>query len=168
MDRIIYGANWYVDTLNQRLRLARVTLPNLSQSMETFTAGGGFFNLEIPSGIEALRAPFTLNGAHEDIRSLFGREPGDWTTFYYYERLRDIVNGQNKGRVVAIKGLIGSVRQPQVTGKRGDPAEYEVQSIVLYEDIMDGRVIHRFDVFNNRLVIDGTDYTAEHNGIIAA
>ena len=55
-----------------------------------------------------------------------------------------------------------------MTGKRGDPAEYEVQSIVLYEDIMDGRVIHRFDVFNNRLVIDGTDYTAEHNGIIAA
>ncbi|PWV97698.1 hypothetical protein DFR52_106223 [Hoeflea marina] len=168
MDRIIHGANWYVDTLNQRLRLADITLPALNRAKETLQLGGGFFNLAIPYEIEELEAPFSLNGAHEDIRGLFGREPGDWTTFYYYERLRDIVKGENKGRVVILKGLVNEVTQAKVTGKKGDATGYKVGSIIEYRDIVDGKEIHRFDVFNNHLVIDGVNYSNSHNEIIAA
>ncbi len=168
MDAIIYGANWYVDTLNQRLRLASVKLPDLARAQDTITLGGGWFNFSHPGEIEPMSAPFSLYGAHDDIRSLFGREAGDWTTFYYYERLRDIQSGVNKGRVVILKGLVGRVGQPQVSGKRGGQTEYEVSSIVSYQDIVDGKRIHAFDFFANSLVINGTDYAADHNRIIAA
>ena len=168
MDSVIQGANWYVDTLNQRLRLATVKLPDLTRAQETITLGGGWFNFQHPGEIEPLVAPFALHGAHDDIRSLFGREAGDWTTFYYYERLRDLQRGVNKGRIVILKGLVGRVSQPQVAGKRGGQTEYEVSSIVSYQDIVDGKSIHHFDFFANRLVINANDYTADHNRIIAA
>lgn len=168
MDRIIQGANWYVDTLNQRLRLAEITMPELNRAKEVLQMGGGFFNLSVPYEIEELEAPFSLNGSHEDIRSLFGREPGDWTTFFYYERLRDIVNGVNKGRVVILKGLVTKVTQSKVTGKKGDASGYAVGSIVEYRDIVDGKEIHRFDLFNNHLIMNGVNYSQSHNEIIAA
>lgn len=168
MDSVIYGANWYVDTLNQRLRLDTAQMPALSRVSETIQLAGGWMAFEHPGEIEPLAAPFTLKGGHDDIRSLFGREPGDWTTFYYYERLRDIQAGTNKGRVVILKGLVSSVSQPRVGGKGGGMTDYQVGSIVSYEDIVDGKRIHHFDFFANRLVINGTDYAAEHNAIIAA
>ena len=168
MDRVIYGANWYVDTLNQRLRLDSVQLPNLSRVQDTITLAGSWMSFENPGEIEPLTAPFSLHGSHDDIRSLFGKEAGDWTTFYYYERLRDLQAGKNVGRVVILKGLISAVSQPRVAGKRGGQTEYQVGSIVSYEDIVDGKRIHLFDFFANKMVINGADYSAEHNAIIAA
>lgn len=169
MDRIIYGANWYIDSLNMRLSLARVKLPDMKHVYETLVLGGGWFGLEVPSEIEPLRAEFSLNGGHEYVRRLFGKEPGDYTTFHYYERLRDIMEGQNRGRYVRIRGLVGEVTQPEVRGKKANEVTaYGIRTIMLYEDVMDGQVIHRMDVKNNRLIIDGIDYTAEHNSIIAA
>lgn len=168
MDSLIYGANWYVDTLNQRLRLDTAQMPTLSRVNETIQLAGGWMAFEHPGEIEPLTAPFTLKGAHSDIRSLFGREPGDWTSFYYYERLRDIQNGINKGRVVILKGLIGSVSQPRVSGRAGGMTDYQVASIVSYKDVVDGEIVHLFDFFANKIVIDGVDYSADHNAIIAA
>ncbi len=43
-----------------------------------------------------------------------------------------------------------------------------MSSIVLYHDIMNGETVHKFDVQNNDLIIDGVNYTAEYNTIIAA
>lgn len=168
MDAIIRGANWYCEELNQRLRTTEVQLPSLSRAMETLTPGGGWFQIEMPGEIEALTATIKLNGSHGDIRSRFGREPGDWNTFFYYERLRDIVNGTNTGRLVRLKGLVTGVTQPNVTGLRADPTEYTLGTIVLYHDMVDGQTIHKFDVFNNVLIINGVDYTAEANRILAA
>ena len=168
MDGVIMGANWYVDTLNQRKRLARVRLPRLQKAREAYVAGGGFFRFSMPMEIEELEAPFSMHGSHDDVRSLFGREPGDYTTFFYYERLRDIMVGENRGRVVRLKGLINEVEQAQVEGKKGDTTNYTVGSIVLYHDIVDGRTIHKFDFENNQLVINGVDYSQEHNRLIAA
>lgn len=170
MDRMIMGANWYVDTINQRLRLESVQLPQLTKDMEEFTPGGGFFTLSIPGSIKELEAPFSLNGSHDDVRSLFGREPGDWTNFFYYERLRDITKdaGKNYGRVVQLKGLVNEVEQSEVKGKKGEATKYKIGTIVRYRDVVDGRVVHLFDYFANRLVINGQDYTAEHNRLIAA
>lgn len=167
-DSVIMGANWYVDTLNCRKRLTRARLPRLNKARDAFVAGGGFFRVAMPQEIEELESPFSLRGAHEDVRGLFGREPGDWTTFYYYERLRDIMSGINRGRVVILKGLINEVEQPQVEGKRADTANYTVGSIVLYHDLVDGRTVHKMDFFNNQLVMNGVDYSQEHNRMIAA
>lgn len=165
MDSIISGATWYVDTLNQRLRLDTMRLPALTRVSDR--ASVGWFSLGIPGEIDELTAEFQLRGSHADVRSLFGREPGDWTNFYYYERLRDIVNGVNKGRVVILKGLVSEVEQPETTGKKANgPTRYKVGSIVEYRDMMDGKAIHWFDIFRNKLVINGVDYTAEANQIV--
>lgn len=168
MDSIIMGGNWYVDTLNCRKRLARARMPRLSKAREDYVTGGGFFRVSLPQEIEGLEAPFSLHGSHEDVRSLFGREPGDWTSFYYYERLRDIMEGRNRGRVVTLKGLVNEVEQPQVEGKKADTSNYTVGSVVLYHDIVDGKTVHKFDFFANKLIINGVDYSEEHNRLIAA
>ncbi|WP_020185960.1 phage major tail tube protein [Methylopila sp. 73B] len=168
MDSLIQGANWFVDTLNQRLRIAKLQLPTLSKEMTTLKPGGGFYQLDVPDEVKALESPFSLNGSHGDVRSLFGREAGDWTNFFYYERLRDIQAGSNVGRVVRLKGLLTEVEQAEVAGKKAEETNYKVGTIVLYHDIVDGQTIHKFDFFNNQLVINGVDYTAEHNRLIAA
>ncbi|MEO0496278.1 MAG: phage major tail tube protein [Pseudomonadota bacterium] len=167
MDRLIFGANWYVDTLNTHLSLASVQLPSLARAKETFVTGGGFFNLEVPDAIEGLEADFSLNGSDERVRGLFGREAGDWTSFYYYERLRDIQEGRNLGRVVKLKGLIDTVDQPTATGKKGDAAQYKVGTIVEYKDIVDGKLIHHMEYFSNRLIVDGVNYSEENNRLLA-
>lgn len=168
MDRVIHGGNLYLDTINMRLALNECTLPSLARAKETLQAGGSFFSLAIPGAIEELEATFSLNGGHEYVRKHFGREPGDWSTLYWYERLRDIQKGENKGRIVMMKGLISEVAQPRVSGKKGEATVYKFGSIIQYTDIIDGREVHRMDIFNNQLIIDGVNYTEEHNAIIAA
>ena len=180
MDGLIRGANWYVEELNCRLRLETVKLPTLSREMQQYATGGGFFSLELPAEINPLSAEATMNGAHDDLRSRFGREPGDWTTCYYYESLLNVfpTNGsaeqttsgpKRSGRIVILKGLLNEVDQSEVRGvKPAGATRFNWSSIVLYHDIVDGRTIHKFDFANNTLIINGVNYTAEHNRIIAA
>lgn len=175
MDRIIRGSNWYCEEINQRLRIDETTLPELSREMSTYVAGGGFFALDLPSEIKALTSEMTVNGAHEDLRTRFGREPGDWTTITYYESLLDIFPGNNapapklKGRVVYLKGLLNDYTPSGVKGLKATGAtKLRWSSIVLYHDILDGKTVHKFDVQRNVLIIDGVNYTANHNRLIAA
>jgi phage tail tube protein FII len=181
MDRIIHGSNWYCGEINQRLRVDETTLPALSREMSSVVLGGGYFALDLPGEIQALTAEMTVNGAHEDLRTRFGREPGDWTTVTYYESLLDVfpagsdgsvqTNGAPKlnGRVVFLKGLLNEYTPPGVKGLKASGAtRLRFSSIVLYHDIFNGKTIHKFDVQNNTLIIDGINYTAEHNRLISA
>jgi P2 family phage contractile tail tube protein len=178
MDSIIRGANWYVDKLNQRLRLDEVRLPRLRREMTQYMMGGSYFGLELPAEISPLSAEASYNGSHADVRSLFGREPGDWTTCYYYESLLNVFpkggdasagKPQLKGRVVILKGLLTEVEQPAVKGlKPSGQTRFTWSSIITYQDVVDGKTIHKFDVENNVLIINGANYTAEHNSLIAA
>lgn len=181
MDRIIRGANWYCNEINQRLRIDETTLPALSREMMPFVMGGGYFAMELPAEIQALTAEMTVNGTHEDLKSRFGREPGDWTTVTYYEGLLNVFPAtstgevattgapQLKGRTVFLKGLLNGYEQPGVKGMKASGAtRLRWSSIVLYHDILDGKTVHKFDIQNNVLIIDGVNYTAEHNRIIAA
>lgn len=170
MDRIIRGANWWIETTNQRLRTKSAKLPDLKRASEKFTPGGGIMTLGVPGEIEELEAEFELNGAHEDIRSLFGHEPGDWVSFIYYERLADVgpAGLKNIGRVVRIKGLVTEVAQSKVEGMKADPVKIKFSTVVLYQDIVAAQTVHKIDFFNNQLVINGVDYMAEHNRLIVA
>lgn len=171
MDRIIYGGNAYLNTSNLRLSLARFKLPDLRRAKETLTMGGGFFKLDIPYEIEPLESTFSLNGGHEYVRAEFGKEPGDYSTLYWYERIRDIrleAEKRNRGRVVMMKGLLDEVGQPEVEGKKAGPTQYKWATIVDYRDILDGKVIHQMTPETNTLIIDGKNYSEEHNQFIAA
>lgn len=90
MDNVIRGANWYVEEINCRLRLDEVKLPTLKRNMNALSLGAGYFGLELPDEISPMTAESSLNGSHADLRSRFGREPGDWTTFFYYEALLNV------------------------------------------------------------------------------
>jgi len=170
MDRIIRGANWWIETTNQRLRTKSAKLPDLKRTTEKYVASGGFFTVALPGEIDELDSEFELNGAHEDIRSLFGREPGDWVSFIYYERLANVTGSglTNLGRVVRIKGLVNEVNQSKVEGLKADPVKVKFSTIVLYQDVVNSVVVHKFDFFNNQLVMNGVDYSAEHNRLIVA
>lgn len=173
MDRIIRGANWYCENTNQALRTETVKLPNLEREMEGLSMGGSFFALELPGQIKALDTEIEVNGSHEDLRGLFGREPGDWTKLVYYENLLNVFpEGENagpklKGRTVIMKGLLVKVDQPSVKNVKPDgKTKLTWGSLILYHDLVDGKTIHKFDVKNNKLVIDGKNYTAEHNRLL--
>ncbi|CDZ61379.1 Hypothetical protein NGAL_HAMBI2605_14740 [Neorhizobium galegae bv. orientalis] len=181
MDRIIRGANWYCQQTNQRQRVDETTLPALSREMISMVMGGGYFGLELPAEIQPLTAEMTVNGVHEDLKSRFGREPGDWTELRYYESLLNVFPAsttgevaaagapQLTGRIVFIKGLLNGFEQGGVKGMKSSGAtRLRWSSIVLYHDLFNGRTVHKFDVQNNELIIDGVNYTAEHNRIIAA
>lgn len=180
MDSIIRGANWYVEELNCRMRLETVKLPVLSREMTPHAMGGGFFAIELPGEIQPLTAEATMNGSHADLRSRFGREPGDWTSCTYYESLLNVFptnagGGDQaaaprfKGRVVRIKGLLNEVDQPEVRGlKPSGATRFTWSTIIHYLDVVDQKVVHKFDVATNTLIINGVNYTAEHNRLIAA
>ena len=167
-DRVIMGANWYVGQLNCRKRLESATLPRLNKTVERFVAGGGWMALSIPMEIDELSATITLKGAHEDIRSLFGFEPGDFTDFYYYERLRDIMAGNDVGRKVWLRGLLQEVQQPRVTGKRADMTTYTIGSIVRYVDVTNAVTVHDLNFDTNTLIMNGVNYSQNANTLIAA
>lgn len=168
MDRIIRGANWWMEEINQRLRTKTAKLPDLKRTTDKFVAGGGFFTFSMPGEIDELDAEFELNGAHEDVRGRFGREAGDWTTITYYERLANIgpAGLANIGRVVRIKGLVTEVAQSKVEGQKADAVKVKFSSIVLYQDVVGGKIVHKFDYFNNKLIMNGIDYGAEHNRLL--
>lgn len=170
MDRIIMGGNAYLNNQNLRLSLRKFKAPDLRRAKDTILAGG-YFKLDVPMEIEALEATFSLTGGHEYVRKEFGKEPGDYSTLYYYERIRDIrreAQKRDRGRVIIMTGLLGDVQQPEVEGKKAQDAQYKFETIVDYRDILDGQVVHQFSLETNRLIIDGSDYSETHNQIIAA
>lgn len=169
MDRMIYGGNLYLNSINLRLPLNKAKMPNLRRAKETIKSG--FFALGVPYEIEELEATFSLNGGHDYVRAEFGKEPGDYSTIYWYERIRDIrvkAEKRNMGRVVMLTGLLSEVEQPEVEGKKAAPTQYKFGTIVDYRDIFDSREIHRMTFETNTLVIDGVNYSEEHNQLVAA
>lgn len=180
MDSIIRGANWYCGEINQRQRVDETTLPVLKREMIPMVMGGGWFGFELPAEIQPLTCEMSVNGVHSDLKTRFGREPGDWTTMAYYEALMNVFPAstgeittsgtpQLKGRTVILKGLLNDFEQGGVKGQKSSSAtKLRLSSIVLYQDMMDGKVIHKFDIQNNILIIDGINYTAEYNQLISA
>ncbi|PWE52253.1 hypothetical protein DEM27_31900 [Metarhizobium album] len=182
MDRLIYGANWYCDETKQWQRVDETTLPVLEREMVQYVMGGGYFGLDLPAEIRPLSCEQTVNGEYEDLRVHFGRDPGDWTTLRYFQKLINVFPASSNGdvnpttptparalgRVVFLKGLLTSYTPGAVKGLKASAAtRLRWQSIVLYHDIVDGRTIHKFDAQNNILIIDGQNYTAEHNRLLA-
>lgn len=180
MDGLVRGSNWYCEEINQRIRVDETTLPALRREMMPAVMGGGFFAFEMPAEIQPLTAEMTVEGVHSDLKTRFGREPGDWTTVTYYERILNVFpsnstgetgNGAaaNLGRVVFLKGLLNEYAQGGTKGQKSSGKTRLVwSSIVLYHDIMDGKTVHKFDIQNNTLIIDGINYSAEHNRMIRA
>jgi len=172
MDSLIRGCNVYVGEINQHLRLASFKLPVLKREMLDFFLGGGFFKLSMPGEVSPLESEMEVNGSYGDLNTRFGREPGDWTTVTYYESLLNATvktgGPARKGRVTMMKGLLNELTPPSVEGaKAKDKTKVKWSSIVLYHDIMDGVTIHKFDAFNNVLVINSVNYTADHNQLLA-
>jgi P2 family phage contractile tail tube protein len=147
MDYIVRGGNWYFDALNAWRVLDEVSLPQIAFATEDFTPGGHIMAVAWPEELQALRATIKLKSDDPRVRSLCGRQPGDYVAATYYENLRSFRTGENKGRVITMRGLLNSVKADARKGVKSSMTEYEFSSIVRYEDIVDGVVVHRFDEF---------------------
>lgn len=165
---VIYGGNVWLKDQNLALSVARFKLPDLRRAMIDISASGSYFGLQVPGEIEALVAEFDLNGPDKRVRIKFGRDPGDWTELYYYERIKELVAGRDIGRVVYLKGLITEITQQGVEKtKASGPMGIRMATIVHYHDRQDGETIHKFDYFNNTVIADGVDLTENHNSLVA-
>lgn len=147
MDNIVRGGNWFFEQLNAWRVLDEVTLPKISFSKSAFTPAGHNMGVDWPEDMEPLMSTVKLRSDDPRVRGLCGRQPGDYVTAVYYENLASFRTGANKGRVILMKGLINSVGAEPRKGVKASGTEYEFGSIVRYEDVADGLVVHRFDQF---------------------
>ncbi len=147
MDNIVRGSNWYFDAFNAWRVLDEVTLPELTFSTEDFTPGGHMMSVAWPEELQSLKAMIKLKSDDPRIRALCGNQPGNYITATYFENLRSFRTGVAKGRIITMKGLLNSVKAEVRKGVKSSMTEYEFSSIVVYEDIVDGIVVHRFDQF---------------------
>jgi phage tail tube protein FII len=147
MDNIVRGCNWYFDALNAWRVLDQVEIPDIEQNLEAFTPGGHNMSVEWPEDWKPLAATIKLRNDDPRVRSLCGREPGNYITATYYENLRSFRDGTNKGRVIVLKGLLTMVKAEARKGVKMSGTEYRFSTIVRYEDMVDGAVVHRFDQF---------------------
>jgi phage tail tube protein FII len=147
MDNVIRGANWWFDTINCWITLDEVEMPTLKRATEKFAPSGSALAVEFPEEFDALTAKIKLRNNDPRIRALCGREPGNWTTAYYYENLVSYRNGDAVGRVVVLKGLVVSVQDERKQRLKATTVEYDFGSIVYYHDMYAGKSIHKFDFF---------------------
>jgi len=147
MDAIVRGGNWYFDQLNAWRVLDEVTLPEITFNTDDFTPGGHHMGVSWPEDMAPLKASIKLRSDDPRVRALCGKQPGDYVTATYYENLRSFRDGSNRGRVIVMKGLLVSVKAEARRGMKASGTDYEFSSIVRYEDVVDGAVVHRFDQF---------------------
>ncbi len=147
MDSVVRGGNWYFDDLNAWRILDEVNLPEIKFKTEDFSPGGHVMGVDFPEGLETLKATIKVKTDDPRLRGLCGRQPGNYITCTWYENLVSYRTGQNVGRVITLKGLINSVKPDGRKQLNAAMTEYEFSTIVLYDDIVDQRNIHRFDFF---------------------
>jgi phage tail tube protein FII len=159
MDNVIRGGNWYFNEINTWRVLDTVQVPNLKYALESFTAGGHMMGVEWPEELEPLTSTIKLKTNDPDLRALCGRQPGNYVTGTYYENLASFRDGSNKGRVLQLKGLISEVAQDEVKSLKAAMVTYTFSTIVLYRDMVDGRVIHQFNAMTGPqdTLIDGNN-----------
>ncbi|MBY6243733.1 phage major tail tube protein [Methylosinus sp. Sm6] len=148
MDNVVRGCNWWFDLLNTWRVLDEVTLPEMTFATDDFGSGGHVMDVAWPEQLQALKATIKLRTDDPRIRGLCGRQPGDYVQATYYENLRSFRTGESKGRIITLKGLLNSVKAEARKGVKASGTEYEFSTLVYYEDIVDGSVVHRFDYFS--------------------
>lgn len=147
MEAIVRGGNWYFDALNAWRVLDEVTLPEITFNTADFAPGGHHMGVSWQEDLAPLKASIKLKSDDPRVRALCGKQPGDYLSATYYENLRSFRDGTNKGRIITMKGLLVSVKAEARRGVKASGTDYEFSSIVRYEDIVDGVVVHRFDHF---------------------
>lgn len=147
MDNVIRGGNWYFDVINTWRVLDEVTTPELKHAEDKFTPGGHMMEVNWQEELQALESTIKTKTADPEIISMLGRLPGDYITATWYENLLSFRTGQNRGRVIVMKGLITEAKQAAVKGHKAAGRDYKFSNIVYYNDVVDGRLIHRFDFF---------------------
>lgn len=169
MDNVVRGANWYFDVLNLWRVLDEVTLPEMRHAEDDFVAGGHTMGLKLQEELQALEAKVKTKTTDPQVQGLVGRQPGNYVTATYYENLLSFRTGENKGRVITMKGLLNGAKQDGVKGHKAAGREYTFGMMVYYADVYDGRFIHRFDYFAGpaATIVDGVAVYAAMAGNIA-
>lgn len=169
MDNVIRGGNWYFDVLNLWRVLDEVTTPEMKHAEDAFTPGGHHMQVAWQEETEALKAMIKTKTADPQIQGLVGRRPGDYVTATWYENLLSFRTGQERGRVVIMKGLVTGSKQEAVKGHKAAGREYTFGNIVYYSDVVDGKAIHLFDFFAGpgATIVDGRQIYAAMAGNLA-
>ena len=147
MDYVVRGANCFFNTFNAWQVIDELGVPDLKRSVDKFTAGGHMLGVEFPEEFEPLTAAIKLKTDDPRIRGLCGHEPGNYDTLTYYENLTSFRNGNNVGRVITLTGLLNEVKADKRKGLKTAMTEYTFSTIVFYQDMVGGQVVHQFDYF---------------------
>lgn len=146
MDNVIRGGNWYFDTLNLWRVIEEATLPEFKFAEDAFTPAGHHMQVGWQEEMEKLQAMVKTKTADPQLQAMVGRRPGDYITATWYENLLSYRTGEERGRVIVMKGLLSS-KSDAVKGHKAAGREYQFGNIVYYSDVVDAKTIHRFDFF---------------------
>ena len=133
--------------------------PELSLQTEEYRAGGMDAPIDITTGMDKLKADFTLNSHSKDVLSLFGIKNGANTQF----TVRETLESQDGTTKAVIHNMTGKVvKIAPGASKAGEPAKdkYDL-SLTYYKKTIDGTVVHEIDVINMVRIINGDDILAD-------
>lgn len=147
MDYVVRGANCYFNSFNAWRVIDELGVPDLKRAVDKFIGGGNVIGVEFPEEFEPIKASIKLKTDDPRIRSLCGHEPGNYDTLTYYENLTSYRTGQNFGRVITLTGLLNEVKADKRKGLKAAMTEYEFGTVVYYQDLVNGSVVHQFDYF---------------------
>lgn len=147
MDNVVRGGNWYFGVLNAWRVLDEVELPELAFEGDEFTPGGHMMGVDWPEALKAPKATIKLRNDDPRVRGLCGRQPGDYVDATWYENLASYRTGEEKGRVIILKGLVNTVKPDTRKGLKAAGTSYDFSTLVFYHDIVDGQTVHKFDFF---------------------
>ena len=151
MDYVVRGANILLSDATNTYNLWQVAdelqVPDLKRAMDQFTAGGHMMGVEFPEEFAPLTSHFKLKTDDPRIRQFCGHEPGHYDTLTHYENLTSFRNGNNSGRVITIRGLLNEVKADKRKGLKTAMTEYVFSTIVFYQDMVGGQLVHQFDYF---------------------
>jgi len=153
-------------TQSKHLTIASLKLPDLAETFAAHGPGGGRVGIEVPVGIEALSAPFKLNGFDAALMTQFGLGVRNAMNYTAYGAIKDKRTGRTIESKALMEGRLGSITGDAFERGSLQGFDYEIKAITHYELHFDGAEKFYFDFFTNAWRVDGVDQNGDMNRIL--
>ena len=163
-EDIIKYLGLQVDGRGYAGKLKEWTPPILATTNFDFRAGGMDAPIDIETGMEKLTFSGVLTSYSDHVIALLGLKVGAQTQLTARGAMESL-DGTVKPIVHNMTGKI-TIIDRGIWGPGNEPALTLSGSLTYYREVINGRVVHEFDIINMIRVVDGVDQLAAHRAAI--
>jgi len=142
-------------------RVSKMKLPSLAEKVEAHRGAAMGMELDHKQGIEPLELTFTTTDIATDIHKLVAtRDAQKQMIVFRGSSTTDESPSETTNTEVTVQGSITKSEIGDFEAGSKVDTDFTMKSIIFYELKVNGTSVHKFDLFNHELVIDGTDQWA--------